>query len=525
MGRRLGATPLQVSLLVAAPAIVLLLSLWIVNAVRPVHPVQLVIWPSLVGRAMFLLMPFAQTPVPYLVLVVLFHAASSINTLGYAQVMRAVYPDNVRGRIMALVKIGMATSWVLASLLGGQLTQIVPFQWVFAVGGVLGMASGVVFSRIRPPERLEIPEPIDPAVAWRLVREDGAYRRFLMAFFIYGFGGWLISPAIPLLLVDELHASNFQVGLLGAVMAAMWTISFYSWGAMIDRRSATDTLKVVFTIGALTPVIYLLAPSAWIVQLAGVTDGLTSAGIDLGWLAAALHYAPQGQVLHYVTLFNTSVGIRGATAPFITGTLIPLIGVRWIFAIGASSESPRCVLPGAGAPAAPGHRTGPRTRLQRLPAAPSADRRRAPPGDSARRTRRPTHHGNQSPAAGCLAAGRSGAAVSANAHASTGCRRSAGEMPSQIVEECAEVRCSDCIEIAHLRQRRPIDLQRGRDVRHHGPQRLHVGLDVFLPGPCMGHGDDKPAMPVRSWRDAAFCANHTRHLSLAIGDPFAHINR
>jgi sugar phosphate permease len=135
--------------------------------------------------------------------------------------------------------------------------------------------------------------------------------------------------------VDELHASNFQVGLLGAVMSAMWTISFYSWGAMIDRRSATDTLKVVFTIGALTPVIYLLAPSAWIVQLAGVTDGLTSAGIDLGWLAAALHYAPPGQVLHYVTLFNTSVGIRGATAPFISGTLIPLIGVRWIFAIGA----------------------------------------------------------------------------------------------------------------------------------------------------------------------------------------------
>ncbi|HEX4840563.1 MAG TPA: MFS transporter [bacterium] len=335
MGRRLGATPLQVSLLVAAPAIVLLLSLWIVNAVRSVHPVRLVIWPSLVGRAMFLLMPLAHTPVPYLLLVVLFHAVSSINTLGYAQVMRAVYPDNVRGRIMALVKVGMATSWVLASLLGGQLTQVVPFQWVFAVAGMLGMASGVVFSRIRPPERLEVPEPIDPAVAWRLVREDGAYRRFLLAFFIYGFGGWLISPAIPILLVDELHASNFQVGLLGAVMSAMWTISFYSWGAMIDRRSATNTLKVVFSIGALTPVIYLLAPSAWVVQLAGVTDGLTSAGIDLGWLAAALHYAPQGQVLHYVTLFNTSVGIRGAIAPFITGALIPLIGVRWIFAIGA----------------------------------------------------------------------------------------------------------------------------------------------------------------------------------------------
>src|SRR5947209_19931088 len=71
MGRRLGATPLEVSLLAAAPALVLLLSLWRVNAVRPLHPVRLVIWPQLVGRAKFLLMPLAHTTFPYLLLTVL----------------------------------------------------------------------------------------------------------------------------------------------------------------------------------------------------------------------------------------------------------------------------------------------------------------------------------------------------------------------------------------------------------------------------------------------------------------------
>lgn len=335
MGRRLGATPLQVSLLVAAPAIVFLLSFWIVNAVRPVHPVRLVMWPALLGRALFLLMPLVKTPVPYVILVVLFHAVTSITTLGYAQVMRAVYPDDVRGRIMALVKVGMAMVWVAASLAGGQLTQVVPFQWVFAAAGVLGMASAVVFSRIRTPDTIEVPEHINPAVTWRLLQADGAYRRFLLAFFVYGFGGWLMSPAVPILLVDVLRASNFQVGLLGAVASAMWMLSFYSWGKMIDRQTATHTMKTVFGIGMLTPVVYLLAPNAWVVQLAGVTDGLTSAGIDLGWLAAALHYAPPGQVLHYVTLFNTSVGIRAATGPFIAGVLIPRVGVRWIFAAAA----------------------------------------------------------------------------------------------------------------------------------------------------------------------------------------------
>jgi len=335
MGRRLGATPLQVSLLVAAPAIVFLLSFWIVNAVRPVPPVRLVMWPALLGRLLFLFMPLVRTPAPYVVLIVLYHAVNSINTLGYAQVMRAVYPDDVRGRIMALVKVGMAAFWVLGSLAGGQLTQLVPFQWVFAVAGILGMASALVFSRVRTPDRIESPEHINPAVTWRILRTDAAFRPFLLAFFVYGFGGWLMSAAVPILLVDDLHASNFQVGLLGAVTSATWMLSFYSWGKMIDERTATNTTKVVFAIGTLTPFIYLLSPNAWVVQLAGITDGLTSAGIDLGWLAAVLHYAPPGQVLPYVTLFNTFVGIRAATAPFIAGALIPSIGARWIFGAAA----------------------------------------------------------------------------------------------------------------------------------------------------------------------------------------------
>jgi MFS family permease len=336
MGVRLGATPLQVSLLVAAPAVVFLLSLWVVNAVRPVHPVRLVMWPALAGRALFLLMPLVRSPQAFVVLVVLYHAVNSLNPLGYAQVMRAVYPDDARGRIMALVKVAMAVAWVTGSVVGGSAMQRLPFQWVFAAAGVLGMASAVVFGRIRPPRPMEHPEHIPPGAAVRVLRDDPGYRRFLLAFFVYGFGGWLTGPAVPLLLVRELRASNLQVGLLGAVMSATWVLSFYAWGRMIDRRTATGALKVVFTVGTVTPLIYLTAFSPWVVLLAGVTDGLASAGIDLGWLAAVLHYAPPGRVLLYTTLFNTLVGVRAAVAPVLAAALIPRLGTRPIFALAAA---------------------------------------------------------------------------------------------------------------------------------------------------------------------------------------------
>ena len=141
-----------------------------------------------------------------------------------------------------------------------------------------------------------------------------------------------MGPAVPILLVDVLRASSFQVGLLGAITSGMWLLAYYYWGRMIDRKTAVGALGTIFLIGAISPVIYGLASNAWVVQLAGITEGLVSAGIDLGWLTAVLQYAPAAELRHYLAIFNTLVGLRAATAPFLAGLLIPLIGVRWIFA-------------------------------------------------------------------------------------------------------------------------------------------------------------------------------------------------
>ncbi len=334
MGRRLGAPALAISLLVAAPAIVLVLSLWWANLIRLQHPVSVVVYPALVGRALFLLMPLIHEPMAFIGLVVLYHTITSIGSLGYAQVMRSAYPEDLRGRIMGAVRVGMALAWIAGSLVGGPLMQLVPFQWVFAAAAGSGMGSSLVFRRMQVPPVSEETRPISAASTWYVLRQDHAFRRFLGAFFAFGFGAWLIAPAIPILLVDVLAASNYQVGLLGAITSGTWLLSYSYWGKMIDQRSASSTLAVVFLIGALTPLIYLLAWAPWIVLLAGTTDGLTSAGVDLGWLTAVLQYAPPRQVRHYVGIYNTLVGVRATVAPLLAGLLIPLLTVRPIFALG-----------------------------------------------------------------------------------------------------------------------------------------------------------------------------------------------
>src|SRR3990170_2936644 len=377
MARRMGAAPLEISLVVAAQALAMLLSLFWVNVAHRADPVRLVVWTQSIGRSLLLFMPFVSTPRVYVVVVFLYHAIASAAPLGYAQVMRAVYPDDVRGRVMGLVRIGMAAAWIVASLVGGRIMQTVRFQTVFAIAALFGLAGGFVFRWMRVEGPRESAERFALSGTWRTLRAHGQFRLFLAAFFVFGFGAWLMGPAIPILLVDELHATNFQnadvtapssptwkfvacrsaipillvdelhatnfqVGLLGAVTSAFWLVAFYQWGRLIDRQTAPGALVFTFLIGALTPLIYLISFNPWMVLASGVTDGFTSAGIDLGWLTALLQFAPTGYVAHYVAIFNTLVGVRGSTAPFLAGVLIPRIGVRAVFGIAIG-----CTLAGA----------------------------------------------------------------------------------------------------------------------------------------------------------------------------------
>jgi hypothetical protein len=340
MGRRLGASPLEVSLLVAAPSIGLLGSIWWANAIHRASPLKMIIRPQVAGRGLLLLMPLVHGPRAYVMLILLMYAVTSIGSLAYAQVVREAYPQEVRARIVGFVRAWMALVWAVTSLIAGHIMERAPFQWVFAAAAVVGVIAPFMLRRMQVSgtgqERGTFRE------TWRLLDENRPFSRFLSGFFVFGFGVWLMSPAIPILLVDELHATNFQVGLLGGATSATAIAAYYYWGRAMDRRPATHAVIPVFLIGTLTPLIYVIATSPWMALGAGVTDGLTSAGIELGWLQGVLQYAPIGQVRHYVAIYNTLVGVRGVTAPLLSGLLIPVIGSKAVLV-----GSALCTLAGA----------------------------------------------------------------------------------------------------------------------------------------------------------------------------------
>jgi predicted MFS family arabinose efflux permease len=167
------------------------------------------------------------------------------------------------------------------------------------------------------------------------VRDDHAFRRLLVSSFLFGSGCWIQTPAHPLLLVDVLHVSASQVGVFAAV-AAMGTLAGSAyWGWLVDRRSSLEALRVMYLVGAATPLIYYIAWSPWVLVASSVTDSLLAVGLELVWMMAVIDVAGPQRTAQYVAIGATLAGVRGVAGPLAGGLLIHAFGVHVVYLVAA----------------------------------------------------------------------------------------------------------------------------------------------------------------------------------------------
>jgi hypothetical protein len=69
--------------------------------------------------------------------------------------------------------------------------------------------------------------------------------------------------------------------------------------------------------------------------LAHILIGQSDAGLEIGWLSEVMLLA-QKRTSVYFGLHYTLVGLRGATIPFLSTALLPVLGMRPMFSIGAA---------------------------------------------------------------------------------------------------------------------------------------------------------------------------------------------
>jgi len=335
--RELGATPLQLAVMSSAGGGCLLLSLLWAKACHGRPPLPYLVWPAFLARGVFLLVPFVSSAWSFVGLVIARDFFGAAVAPAHAAVVERVYPRAQRGRALGLVRMAGAVLGIGLALAAGQLFDRIGYRWIFVAAALLGMAACL---RLR---RLAVPEPETDCgqaraglrEAWLTVRDDHAFRRLLVASFLFGFGCWIQTPAHPLLLVDVLQVSASQVGVCASVAAVATLVGSAYWGWLVDRKSSLEALRVMYLVGAMTPLIYYVAWSPWVLVASAVTDSLLAVGLELVWMMAVIDVAGPQRTTQYVAIGATLAGVRGVAGPLVGGLVIHSFGIHAVYLVAA----------------------------------------------------------------------------------------------------------------------------------------------------------------------------------------------
>lgn len=339
---KMHAGGIAMGLATAAPAIGYLFAIIWARQMegRSKLPFVTVTW--VLSRGLFLLTPLvAQGPLRsqlFVSLLVFAPIIFSVSTPAYTAIMKDIYPDHVRGRMMAYVRVGMNISMLITAFVMGNLQEHygLDFRWMFFIGGIFGVGTAYAFSKLKLPEATGSVEL--PPLGWFLkdtfsiLITNKGYRWFTTSVFITGFGNLVATTYYPIYQVDHFHILPTQIATMQNLGSIMSIAALFFWGWYMDRFGPLSTVLMAVFVNCLTPLLYAFGGNIYAIYFAAIISTTTGAGINLGYLNTTLTLAEPGRAAQYQAVHSSFFGLRGTIAPLIAIRLLEALGHRWVVA-------------------------------------------------------------------------------------------------------------------------------------------------------------------------------------------------
>ena len=332
--RRMGGSPSDVALVVAAPFIGHLLSPLFTFLFAGLRPVRVVAATATASRAVFLVgVLVAATPLMLAMTTVVVFVIAVANIGSYTLLMQGIYPDSERAKAMANVRIGGAIAGIASAALAGAFIDIIPAALVFAAAAVIALPGAISFFGIRyDPVAVRTRRPLRQIAQG--VWADQRYRRLLLAATVFGTGNLMNVAVFPIMLVDHFNASNSFVGAMTVVQSVTMIVAYLVWGRIIDRGSSIRLTLVNTVVTLLVPIGYIAAPATWALLPVAAIAGIVTAGGELTFFTNIVQLAPRERIGEYAAAQSLLMGIRGTFAPFVASALLGLVDPRAVLLVG-----------------------------------------------------------------------------------------------------------------------------------------------------------------------------------------------
>jgi predicted MFS family arabinose efflux permease len=212
---------------------------------------------------------------------------------------------------------------------------------VFPVAGVLCFAENTVLSLIRW-RRGGRTRTVGAGFreAWkrsaRLLRDDAAFRRYEIAWSLYGVGFLMSTPMIVVFGESDLQVSyNEWTWAQGVAMPIAGILGTVPAGRLVDRLGPVRTTAVSYFLLTVFFALIPFAATATHLVAAFFVWGLAMAGVGIVWNLGPLSFAPEGEGRRYAAAHVALVGLRSVVGPPLGYLIAETVSLRATFVVSA----------------------------------------------------------------------------------------------------------------------------------------------------------------------------------------------
>lgn len=329
--------------LVALPSLGLLLSLFVVQAVRR----------SGLSANLMLALIFASAGMGfsisalagdhfglYLFGMSIASVTLTLNLPLFSQIYRRHYPDEVRGLLFSITAFYRKAFAIGAALLFGWLLehslQSYPILlWCYAGASFAMVACVLAVERVG----LSKSHRVKLFDAFRHAGEDVRFRKMLTSWMILGLGNLLCFSLFVEYVTNKDYGLALAEGHVSVITTVIPESCFFVfvliWGRLFDRvdfYALRCLINLVFAAGIL---FYFLGDDLWALYLGIGLHGIAKAGGNVAWSLWVTKFADAEHVAEYMSVHTFLTGCRGVLAPFLAFPMAAALGPAAVGLIGA----------------------------------------------------------------------------------------------------------------------------------------------------------------------------------------------
>ena len=282
------------------------------------------------------LLPFLSEPARDLTFALILTVATMANCLGsltWSAAISELVPARISGRFFGQRNLVFGFWTLLVVIAASQVADygqnsLATFGWLFAAAGMARLIGFYFFTRMTFPVSV-LQRAAEPP-GFSEIMLPFRSRNYLKLVTFVGVWGLLLNlgqPFYPVFIVQGLHRSLGEVGVLTALAGVGGLLTLQGWGWLCDRFGSKPVLYVCSILWSLAGLIswtFVGERFFWHLGLSYLVIGGTTAGFQLCQFQLMLKLAPANKA-PYVAVFLALSSALTAVGPLLGGLILQLL--------------------------------------------------------------------------------------------------------------------------------------------------------------------------------------------------------